>query len=133
MVIGSHKRMIVYKKTDFKCAKCGNPKNLTCVCFIPEWTRLVDDDVANIIPMCDECRINRGHNFIELGELRFLPKLFIEQLMTYYKTMDKYLHKYVIKYGQYRTRGELDVVRTLQILGSYDEYIRDNNINWKDL
>lgn len=133
MVIGSHKRMMVYKKTDFKCSKCGSTKNLTCICFIPEWTRLVDDDVANMIPMCDDCRIARGLNFIELGDLKYLPTLFIEQLMEYYKTMDKYLHKYVRNYGKYRTRGRIDVERSLQILNSYDEYIKDNNVDWKNL
>ena len=133
MVIGSHKRMMVYRKTDFKCSVCGNARDLTCVCFIPEWVRLVDDDVANMIPMCDECRINRGVNFIELGDLKYLPKLFIEQLMEYYKTMNKYLHKYVRDYGRYRTRGKLDVDRNMQILGSYDEYIKDNNVDWKNL
>lgn len=133
MVIGSHKRMIVYRKTDFKCAKCGSTENLTCVCFIPEWTRLSNDDTANLIPMCDTCRINRGLNFIELGELVHLPKLFIEQLMEYYKTMDKYLYKYVRDYGRYRTRGLIDIDRTMQILSSYDEYIKDNHIDWKNL
>lgn len=133
MVIGSHKRMIVYKKTDFRCAKCGSPKNLTCTCFIPEWTRLVDSNTDNIIPLCDECRLKRGFNFIELGELVYLPRLFIDQLMMYYRTMDKYLRKYVSLYGKYRTNGKINVENTLQILSSYDEYIKRNNVYWENL
>lgn len=133
MVIGSHKRMIVYKKTDFRCAKCGSSANLTCTCFIPEWTRIVGDNTDNIIPLCDKCRLKKGMNFMELGELVYLPKLYIDLLMRYYMTIDKYLHKYVREFGKYRTNGRVDVTYALQVLSSYDGYIKDNDIHWENL
>ena len=99
--------MNVYRKTDFKCAICGSTKDLTCDHFIPKWTRIVGDEYENLIPMCDKCNEEKGVNFIELGKLKYLPKVFIDMLMRYYKPLNKYLKKYVKQYGAYRTEGNL--------------------------
>lgn len=135
MVIGSHKRMIVYNKTDKRCSTCGSDKDLTCVCFIPEWTRIVSADTDNIIPMCDSCRIKRGRNFLEIGELRFLPEIYIQQLLRYYRSISMYLYKYVRLYGNYRVGNDVDIEKTLLIMSSYDQMISSNpdKYNWENL
>lgn len=135
MVIGSHKRMIVYNKTGKKCSMCGCKDNLTCVCFIPEWTRIVETDTENLIPLCDECRIKRGKNFIEIGSLRFLPEIYIEQLLRYYKSIALYLYKYVHLYGKQRTNGLVDIDRVLLIMQSYDNLLKEKKeeIDWEHL
>lgn len=134
-IIGSHKRMLVYKKTDFKCAICGSTHTLDAVPFIPTWTRLPATEVSQLIPLCDECVKEVGINFIELGKLRYLPELYIEQLMNEYKHNSKYLRKYVHTYGSYRTGRKLDVDKALAVLGSYDNYIHDywDYIDWDNL
>lgn len=135
MVIGSHKRMIVYNKTGERCAICGSKNNLTCVCFIPEWTRIVSTDLDNLIPLCDDCRIKRGKNFIEIGSLRYLDDLYIDQLLRYYKSISLYLYKYVRLYGVQRTNGLVDIDRVLLTMQSYDNLIKEkeDEIKWEDL
>lgn len=135
MVIGSHKRMIVYNKTGKRCSMCGSKKNLTCVCFIPEWTRIITTETDNLIPVCDECRYKRGKNFIEIGMLRYLPDLYIQQLLRYYKSISMYLYKYVRLYGKSHTEGLVDIDRTLLIMQSYDNLIeeRTEDIMWEDM
>jgi hypothetical protein len=135
MILSMHKCISVYKKTDHKCAICGDKKNLTCVCFIPEWTRIVSTDVENIIPMCDECRLKRGKNFIEIGTLRYLPEIYIAQLLRYYRSISMYLYKYVRLYGKNRTNGLVDIERTLLIMQSYDCMIKEHkdDLDWESL
>lgn len=135
MIVGSHKRMLVYKKTNFKCSCCGSSKDLMCACFIPEWTRIVDDSIDNLIPLCLDCYLNRKCDFIELGHLRYLPKLYIQQLVRYYKSISKYLYKYVRMYGYYRTSGKIDVDKNILILSSYDSYYEENKdeLKWENL
>ncbi len=135
MVVGSHKRMIVYNKTGMKCSICGSENNLTCVCFIPEWTRIVSTETENLIPLCDDCRIKRGKNFIEIGELRYLPELFIEQLLRFYMSISQYLHKYVKTYGKYRVGGDVDIEKTLLVMSSYDQMISEEpyKYEWEEL
>lgn len=133
-IIPVHRRMNVYRKTDFKCAICGSTKDLTCDHFIPKWTRIVGDEYENLIPMCDKCNEEKGVNFIELGKLKYLPKVFIDMLMRYYKPLNKYLKKYVKQYGAYRTEGKLDVEQAMLILNSYDMYIFGNkDLDWEDI
>ena len=134
-IIGSHKRMLVYKKTDFKCAICGSTHDLDAAPFIPTWTRLPATEVSQLIPLCDSCIKEIGINFIELGKLRYLPELYIEQLMNEYEHNKKYLYKYVRTYGSYRTGRRLDVGKAIAVLGSYDNYISENwgGINWESL
>lgn len=133
MVIGSHKRMLVYKKTNFRCSICGSKKNLVCCGFIPSWTRIVGDDIENLIPLCSDCMEKRRYDFIELGKLEYLPDFYIEQLMRYYREQAKYLHKYVTLYGSIRTNNLLDVDKALAILESYNIYIESHqsNLNWE--
>ena len=135
MIIGSHKRMMTYKKTGFKCAICGSTHELECVCFIPEWTRIVSDDYENLIPLCFKCYLERGYNFIELGKLKFLPDTYIQMLMRYYSDIAMYLYKYVRMYGSYRTRGKLDIDRAKLILQSYDLYIEEHSkdLKWEEI
>lgn len=134
MVIGSHKRWIVYNKTDFKCSICGSKKDLECTCFIPEWTR-IGDDVDNIIPLCSNCLIKRGVHLIELGKLKYLPRLHVEVLMRFYHANRKYLYKYIRLFGYSRTRGLLDVDNSINTLSSYDLWLESNPecLNWDKL
>ena len=133
MVIGSHKRRIVYKKTDFRCSICGSKENLVCCGFIPTWTRIVGTDTENIIPLCDSCFQKRGCDFIELGKLKFLPDVYIEQIMRYYNGLAKYLKRYVVLYGAIRTRNILDVDKALVVLESYNIWISEHkdSLNWE--
>lgn len=133
MIIGSHKRMIVYNKTGKRCAICGSYNNLTCVCFIPEWTRIVSTEIDNLIPLCDKCRYHRGKKFIEIGMLKYLPNLYIDQLLRYYKSISKYLYKYVKLYGQQRVGNIVDINATLLIMQSYEQLARERNLDWENL
>lgn len=133
MIIGLHKRMIVYNKTGKRCAMCGSSNNLTCVCFIPEWTRIVSTDVDNLIPLCDDCRCHRGKKFIEIGSLKYLPNLYIDQLLRYYKSISKYLYKYVRLYGQQRVGYLVDINATLLIMQSYEQLAKERNLDWENL
>lgn len=133
LLIPVHRRIMVYRKTDYRCAICGKGKDLTCDHFIPKWTRIVGDEYENLIPLCEDCNSEKAMNFIELNRLEYLPTLFIDMLMRYYSDIAKYLKKYVRDYGSYRTNSELDVEHALLILGSYDEYIRHHDLNWEEL
>lgn len=133
MVINSYKKMIVSKKTDGKCSMCGSTDNISCECFIPEWTRIIKDDYDNLIPLCDECRLSRGYNFIEIGSLKYLPELCIEQLLRYYRHISMYLYKYVRLYGKFRTNGKLDIDRSILIMESYDHLIKSKDIDWESI
>lgn len=134
MILSPHKLKIVYNKTDGRCAICGGYKNIVCTSFIPEWTR-IQNSVDNQIPLCDDCIAQKGFNFIELGKLRYLDKLYIEVLMRYYDSESNYIKAYVRRFGKYRTFGVLDVDYALSVLGSYDEYIRTHHdiLDWDKL
>lgn len=135
MVVGFRTQRMVYSKTRGRCAICGGQEDLLCCPFIPAWTRLPVEKFEVLIPLCISCNCSRGHSFLELGQLSYLPSLYIEQLMRYYRENEKYLKQYVRKFGNYRTRGLLDVDRALLVLESYDDWIRNNalEINWEDL
>lgn len=132
--IGVHKRMIVYKKADFKCCVCGSSDNLTCDHFIPQWTRIVSNDTPNLLPMCEACNSAKGLQFMELAKLKYLPELYVQELMRYYRNISKYLYKYVRDFAHYRTNGEVDVEASLQILDSYQLYIKEHEkeLNWEE-
>ena len=125
--------MIVYKKSDFRCCICGRKSDLTCDHFIPKWTRIVDNDVDNLIPICGKCNEDKGLNFIELSKLKYLPSLYVEVLMRYYRKNAIFLKKYVREFGSYRTNGKLDVERALLVLKSYDNYLEENkaSLDWE--
>lgn len=135
IVIGSHKRMLVYKKTDFRCAICGFRHQLDCSPFIPTWTRIPSTEVKQLIPLCTHCQQEVDINFIELGKLRYLPELYVEELMREYESYNKYLRKYTKSYGAYRTGKKLDVAKALITLDSYDQYLENNKseLNWESL
>lgn len=134
-LIGTHKRMIVYKKCDFRCCVCGTKVNLTCDHFIPQWTRIVGNDIENLLPMCSTCNFNKGLQFMELAQLKYLPTLYVEELMRYYRNISKYLYKYVRDFAYYRTNGEVDVDKAILILNSYDVYIKEHEkeLNWENM
>jgi hypothetical protein len=127
--------MIVYNKTGKRCSICGSKENLTCVCFIPEWTRIIETETENLIPMCDDCRYKRGKNFIEIGTLSYLPDIYIQQLLRFYKSISMYLYKYVRLYGESRTNSLIDIKKTLLIMQSYDNLIKEKKeeLNWENL
>lgn len=133
MQASGYKQKMVYSKTGCRCAICGEWYDLICTCFIPEWTRVADGSYDNLIPLCPECFIKTRYRFIELGSLRYLPEVYIQQLMRYYSEMSDYLRKYVRLYGSYRTGGKLDVDRACLVLSSYDAYIEENKdkLNWE--
>lgn len=133
-VIGTHKRMIVYRKSDFRCCVCGTKDGLTCDHFIPQWTRIVGNDTANLLPMCEECNGKKGLQFMELSHLRYLPEVYVQELMRYYMGISKYLYKYVRDFGVYRTNGEIDVDTSVQVLKSYDLYIKEHykELDWEN-
>lgn len=135
MYISPQKRERVYLKTDCRCAICGKRDKLICSSFIPEWTRIVDASVDNMIPLCEDCFINTRYKLIELGSLRYLPDVFIQQLMRYYKPIANYLYKYIRMYGSYRTSNKLDVDKSVLILSSYDTYIKEHKdkLDWENL
>ena len=135
VMIGSHKRMLVYKKTDFRCSICGSRKHLDCSPFIPTWTRIQSTNVQQLIPLCEKCQSVIGVDYIELGQLKYLPELYIEELMREYKTLNKYLRKYTKSYGEYRTGKRLNVDRAMLTLDSYDEYLTNNKneLDWESL
>lgn len=125
MILGLHSIKTVLAKTNGRCSICGKSENLVCIDFIPQWTRVVSD-VDNVIPLCDECRLSRNLDFIELGKLKFLPAFHILSLMKFYDNNSKYVKAYVRKFGGYRTRGLVDIDYALTVLTSYDQYIADN-------
>lgn len=131
MILGMHSIKVVLGKTDNKCSICGCKDNLVCDDFIPQWTRVVPS-VDNVIPICDKCGQERGLNFIEIGKLKYLRPLYLEVLMRYYSSNFKYLKMYVRKFGDYRTRGLIDVSYALTVLSSYDEFVENNRdrLNW---
>lgn len=131
MILGMHSIKIVREKTGCKCAICGSTENLVCEEFIPQWTRVVSS-IDNIIPLCDECRIRRGLQFIEIGKLKYLHSLYLEVLMRFYDGNSKYLKMYVRKFGKYRTRGLIDIDYALSILSAYDTYVDEHReeLNW---
>lgn len=131
MILGMHSIKVIKEKTGHRCAICGSTKNLVCEDFIPSWTRVVPH-IDNEIPLCDECRINRGLQFIEIGKLKYLRPLYLEALMRFYRSNDKYLKMYVRKFGEYRTRGLIDVSYALTVLSSYDAYVESNKerLDW---
>ena len=135
MSLNAYKKMIVMKKTQGRCSICGSEENVKPHYFVPDWTRIVGDDLDNIIPLCENCEARRELNFIEVGRLKYLPDVHIEQLMRYYKTISKYLHKYVRLYGEYRTNGKLDVSKALLTLDSYEQFINEdvNKFKWEDI
>lgn len=132
-VIGTHKRMIVYRKCDFSCCVCGSKYDLTCDHFIPQWTRIVGNDTDNLLPMCDECNGKKGLQFMELSHLRYLPEAHLQALMRYYRNISKYLYKYIRDFGKYRTNGEVDIDKSIQVLQSYDLYIKEHyaDLDWE--
>lgn len=134
MVLSPHALKVVYGKTDGRCALCGETENLTCTGFIPTWTR-IPYSIDNMIPLCDTCRESRGYSFIEIGKLRYLDTLYIQSAMRFYSHEDKYLRMYVRRFGQYRTVGKLDTDYALQVLSSYDEYLRTHKdeLDWESL
>ena len=133
MEIDFHKKMNVFKKTDCRCSICGKTDNLICAYFIPTWTRILKQDINNMIPLCEECNIKRGLDFIELGKLKYLNKTELQILMRYYSKLDNYLYKYVVLYGAQRTRGLIDIDRSLLILNSYLLYCREHKdeLDWE--
>lgn len=134
MTLSKYKQKIVYQKTNNVCAICGCTHELTAVCFIPEWTRIVQGEIDNMIPLCDECREKRGLNFIELGRLRYLPELYIQQLMRYYQSIYKYLYKYVKMYAEYRTNNLVSSDECITIMASYNHYckLHEDELNWEE-
>jgi hypothetical protein len=88
-----------------------------------------------MIPLCDECRFNRGLNFIEIGSLQYLPEIHIQQLLRYYKSVALYLHKYLRMFGEQRLGNKDLVKRNILILESYDNLIleKKEELNWEDL
>lgn len=135
MYISPHKRNRVYLKTNHRCSICGSEKDLVCTCFIPEWTRIVDTSTDNMIPLCSKCFADTRYKLIEIGSLRYLPDIFVQQLMRYYKHIANYLYKYVRMYGSYRTNNKLNIEQSCLILNSYDEYIKEHKdeLDWENL
>lgn len=133
--IGIQKRINVLNKTRRRCSICGTKENLTCDHFIPKWTRCVNNDFEDLIPMCESCNQEKDYNFIEISKLKYLPDVYIEMLMRYYDENRGYLKKYVRKFGKFRTGGLLDVEKALLIMSSYDSYISENyeGLRWEDL
>lgn len=134
MIISPHKQKLAKYKTACRCAICGEEHDLIVTGFIPEWTRITNQDVDNLIPLCDKCFNDTRYKFIELGSLRYLPTLFIQQLMRYYRPIAGYLYKYVRMYGDYRTNHMLNVDEACLILSSYDIYIQEHEkeLNWEN-
>lgn len=129
MVLGLSSVKKVLRKTGNKCAICGCTNNLSCMDFIPLWTR-IQPTIDNSIPLCADCIAERGMNFIELGKLKYVPQSTVFELMKVYQANDKYLKFYVRKFGTYRTRGLINVNRALLVLQSYDEFVYNN---WPDI
>lgn len=134
MILNPYELRVAYGKTDGKCAICGREDCVICTGFIPRWTR-VRFSLDNVIPLCDECRLARSFNFIELGKLTYLNRTYVEQLMRFYRGESKYLKIYTRKFGSYRTGGLLDVDYSLSVLNSYDEYIRmhQSDLDWESM
>ena len=135
MLISPQKQKLAKYKTACRCAICGERNDLVVTGFIPEWTRIVGQYTDKLIPLCNNCFINTRYKFIELGSLRYLPEVFIQQLMRYYKPIAGYLYKYIYMYGKYRTNNMLDVDKACLVLSSYDVYIQEHEdeLNWEDL
>lgn len=133
--ISIQRRINVLSKTRRRCAICGRKEGLTCDHFIPQWTRCVGNDFENLVPLCEDCNQEKDCNFLELSKLKYLPDVYIEMLMRYYRENSNYLKKYVRKFGSYRTNGVLDIERALLVLKSYDEYIATHQyeLNWEEL
>lgn len=127
-----HRDKLVCAKTDGRCSICGVKDNLVFVSFIPAWTRASSKEVKASIPLCTDCYLRTRYSFIELGQLKYLPKLYIDELMTGYKPIAQYLYKYVRLYGVQRTNGKLDVDKALLTLYSYNEYIKELE-DWKSI
>ena len=117
-IIGSHKRMIVYKKTEFKCACCGSTSNLTCDHFLPKWIRIVDNDIRNLIPMCYDCNHDKADSLIYLHSLKYLPDCYVRDLLQYYAINRKFI-RYYVEHFSYRAEN-FDVDDAIRVLNSYD-------------
>lgn len=135
MILSPHKRMTVLRKTNFKCAVCGSAEDLDCGCFIPDWTRVPAYDADNLIPLCPTCWTKNYGKFIEIGKLKHLPELHVQQAMRYYKSVDKFLYKYVLLYGKRRSKVDISISETLLILESYNQWIREHSedLDWESL
>lgn len=133
MVFDYKKNERVLCKTNCRCAMCGTENNLIHAYFIPSWTR-VPKEIDNIIPLCFNCNIKRGLNFIEIGKLKYLTEISLQETMRYYKKLDSYLYKYVALYGKQRTRGLINVDNNLLILNSYLLWCREHKseLDWEN-
>ena len=133
MLISPARHFQVMKKTNYKCAICGSVDDLSCGCFIPEWTRVKASMYANLIPLCPDCWSKYYGKFIEIGRLNYLPKVQINNAMRFYREYDKYLYTYVQRYGKYRTGEQLDIERSLSIINSYNHYCIEHSkeLDWE--
>lgn len=132
MILGMHSIQVVLNKTGKRCSICGCKENIVCSDFIPAWTRVVNN-IDNQIPLCDACREERGLQFIELGKLKFLDETYLQAAMRFYRSNDKYLKYYVRRFGEYRSRGLIEIDHAMMILSSYDAYVDEHydELNWE--
>lgn len=132
-MIGLNKVKQVLNKSGHKCSLCGKTTDLTYRKFIPDYVPLSYSDYENLIPVCNECDSKHHNKFIELGNLKYLPSIYIQQCLRYYFKLDKYIHKYVIMFSKNKI-GIEEVQRTLLIINSYNQFIKDNKelLDWEE-